>query len=72
MLAIAAVALVCEALALPKHEDYWNANENISGLPAFVVCVILFAALTLVVLLTYRSSPEKRRAGHELRSTGMS
>ena len=71
MLAIAAVALVCEALALPKHEDYWNANENISGLPAFVVCVILFAALTLVVLLTYRSSPEEGRAGHELRSTGI-
>jgi hypothetical protein len=71
MLAIAAVALVCEALALPKHEDYWNANENISGLPAFVVCVILFAALTLVVLLTYRSGPEEGRTGHELRSTGI-
>jgi len=71
VLAIAAVALVCEALALPKHEDYWNANENISGLPAFVVCVVLFAALTLVVLLTYRSGPEKGRAGHELRSTGI-
>jgi Caspase domain len=71
MLAIAAVALVCEALVLPRHEDYWNANENISGLPAFVVCAILFAALTLVVVLAYRSSPEDIRAGHDLRSTGI-
>ena len=71
MLAIAAVALVCEALALPKHEDYWNSNENISGLPAFGVCAILFAALTVVVLVTYRSGPEEPRAGHELRSTGI-
>lgn len=71
MLAIAAVALVCEALVLPRHEDYWNANENISALPAFVVCAILFAALTLVVVLAYRSSPEEIRAGHDLRSTGI-
>lgn len=71
MLAVVAVALVCEALALPKHEDYWNANENISGLPAFGVCAILAAALTLVVLLTYRSGPEEERSGHELRSTGI-
>jgi hypothetical protein len=70
VLAISAVALLCEALALPRHVDYWNWNENINGLPSLVVCLVLFAALTLIMIASYRPSPESR-TGNELRSTAI-
>jgi hypothetical protein len=70
ILAVLAVALLCEAFALPRHVDYWNWHENVDGLPSLVLCCVLFAALTLIMIASYRPSPEAR-TGHELRSTGI-
>lgn len=70
LLAISVIAVLCQAVALPRHADYWNWDEDINGLPSFVLCLVLFAALTLVMIVTYRPSPEAR-VGPELRSTAI-
>jgi Caspase domain len=70
ILAVVAVALLCEAFALPRHVDYWNWHEDINGLPSLVLCCVLSAALTLILIASYRPSPEAR-TGHDLRSTGI-
>ncbi len=70
ILAVVAVALLCEAFALPRHVDYWNWHEDINGLPSLVLCCVLSAALTLILIVSYRPSPEAR-TGHDLRSTGI-
>ena len=70
LLAIASIALLCEALVMPRHVDYWNWEDDINGLPGYVVCSVLFVALTLIMIVTYRPSPEIR-VGPELRSTAV-
>jgi hypothetical protein len=70
ILAVVAVALLCEAFALPRHVDFWNRDENINDLTTLVVCCLLVAALTLIMIASYRPSPEAR-TGHDLRSTGI-
>jgi hypothetical protein len=45
-------------------------GQNINDLPTLVVCCVLVAALTLIMIASYRPSPEAR-TGHDLRSTGI-
>ena len=72
--AILAVLACCSVVrgvrAAETRRTTGTGTKTSTGCRRWCLCCVLFAALTLIMIASYRPSPEAR-AGHELRSTGI-